>query len=434
MNFWGRLFGRAAQKSTGSSSIENWFRAFAGRKTASGIAVNQVTAMQVTTVMACVRTQSQDVAKLPPMIYRLRSDGSRVEATDHFLHQIFRRPNGWQTWFEFAEQMQMALCLRGNAYAVVVRDGRNTPVAMIPISPDNVSVFEAPDGGIFYQVARGSPHQTAVLKDFPALISSDDVFHLKWASSNSLIGLSPIGLCAEAIGLGAAQERLAANLMGNGARPSGALTTDKRLADTTFARTRAQWETVHGGLENTGKTVILEEGLKWQPMTLNSVDLEFIASRKHQVEEICRIFGVAPAKIGVTDGGVARAFEQIQLAHYSDTVHPNLVRWEQKLEGYFDLPPDLDVEFDETELLRADLAARANAARVLQVSGIATPNESRKTFKLNPYDGGDVLLVPNNVVPLHMAGQSPGPGPGSDQTGAPAAGGSGDPAMVEPAG
>lgn len=438
MSLWTRVFGTARKS---ADSIDAWFREFGERKTASGIVVNQSTAMRVTTVLACVRVRSQDIAALPPKIYRLLPDGSKAEARDHFLYRLFRRPNAWQTWFEFVEMMQMSMLFRGNAYGVVIRDGRGKPTAIIPINPDRVSLWQATDGSLFYQVMRTGAHETAVLRDFALRISSDDVFHLRWGSQNSLVGLSPIALTAEAIGLAMGQERLAANLMGNGARPSGILSTDKRLGNVAFDRLKSQWNAIHGGVENTGKTVIAEEGIKWQALTLNSVDLEFIAARKLQVEEICRIFGVSPVKVGVLDSGVGRAFEQIQLAHYSDVIRPDLVRWEQKIKAYFDLGDDLEVTFDETELLRADLVARANAARVLQVSGITTPNESRRSFGLNPYvtrpdtdPDGDTLFLPNNVVPIDRAGIVAGPGPGSDQTGAPAAGGSGDPAMVEPVG
>jgi HK97 family phage portal protein len=434
MGLWPRF--RRGLRKAADNSIEAWFREFGSRTTASNVIVNQSTAMKVTAVMACVRVRSQDVAKLPPKICRLAKDGSKTEARDHFLYPIFRRPNAWQTWFEFCEMMQVALLLRGNAYAVVIRDGRGKPIALVPVNPDRVSLYEAPGGEVFYQVARLGLHETAVLREFGLMIPSDDLVHLRWAASaNSLIGLSPITLAAEAVGLAMAQETHAATLAGNGARPSGILTTDKRLTKDVATRLKAQWDSIHGGTGKTGKTAVLEEGLKWQQLTLTSVDMEFIASRKLQVEEICRIFGVSPVKIGVLDAAVGRAFEQVQLAHYADSVHPDLVRWEQKLEMYFELGDELDVAFDETELLRADLAARANAARVLQVSGITTPNESRRGFGLNPYPGGDTLLVPQNVIPIEMAGKvGPGaPGPGSDQTGAPAPGGDGDPAQL-PAG
>lgn len=428
MGIWSRITSSFKRK----GSIEDWFHEFGYTgHTNSGIVVNQATAMQVTTVMACVRIRSQDVAKLPPKIFRLGADGARTEAREHFLFSLFREPNAWQTWFEFCEMMQVGLLLRGNAYAVVIRDVRGKPTQLIPINPDRVMIYQGPDGYIFYEIMRSGMHDTFVLRDFPIMVNSEDVFHIRGMSSDSLVGISPIGYAREAIGLAAAQEMHAANVSGNGARPSGVLLTDKKLTDEAVKRLKASWQNLHTGVANSGKTAILEEGLKWQPLTMNSVDMEFIASRKFQVDEICRIFSMSPAKVGVMEGSVARAFEQIQLAHYTDTIHPDLIRWEQKISTYFGLTADLVIEFDITELMRADLAARANAARVLGVSGIATPNEGRRSFGLNPHPEGDVLLVPANMIPIEMAGQNTAAvGPGSDQTGAPAAGGDGDPAAV----
>ncbi len=445
MGFWSKLTGGRTDKTVDTvekASLEDWFKEFGGLMTSSGATINQTTAMQVTAVMACVRIRSQDIAKLPTTIYRRNPDGSKTEARDHDLFKIFRRPNDFQTWFEFIEGQQTALLLRGNAYAAVLRNPRGKPLAMIPINPDWVSIYESVTGDIFYQVARNTPHLTAMLSSFPLRIPADDIFHLRGPSLNSLVGISPIGLAAEAIGLARSQERLAANLMGNGARPSGILSTDGKLTPDVIKRLKDQWDSLHSGADRSGKTAILEQGLKWTALTLNSVDLEFIASRKLQVEEICRAFGVSPIKIGVMDSGVGRAFEQIQLAHYADVVHPDIRRWELKLEQYFNLEPELEVTFDETELLRTDLTSRANAARVLQVSGIATPNESRASFGWNPYKSrpadstpdGDSLLVPANVVPIEKVGEAAGPGPGSDQTGAPAHGGDGDPIAIDSAG
>ena len=433
MSIWSRIFG-GKQNAVQKGSIDDWFRDFGDVGSSSGgFSVNQTNAMKNSTAMACVRLRSQDVAKLPINIYKIASNGSKTLARGHYLYRLFREPNNWQTWFEFCETMQMAMLLRGNAYAAVLRDPAGIPVALLPINPDMVTIFEAPNGLIFYQVGRGTPHQMAMLSSFPVMIPADDIFHLRWASQNSLLGLSPISLHAESLGLARSQERLAANLMGNGARPAGTLQTEKTVNATTLNRLRAQFQDLHSGAAAGKNIAILEEGMKWEPISLNSVDIEFIASRQFQVEEICRTFGVNPAKVGVT-GSVAKAFEQIQLEYFSSCVSPDLKRWEQKIQVYFGLDDTYQIIFDETELLRTDLTSRANAARVLQVSGIATPNESRASFGFDPYPGGDTLLVPNNVVPIEMAGKAPGPGPGSDQTGAPAAGGDGDPTMVEPAG
>jgi HK97 family phage portal protein len=422
-------------------SVEDWFSTYGyGGRTDSGVVVNQTTAMRVATVMACVRVCSEDVAKLPPRVYRLvGADGTRREAKDHFLYRIFRKPNAWQTWFEFCEMMQAALRMRGNAYAVVIRDGRGMPLQMIPVNPDRVSVYEAPGGFVFYQVARLGPHDMAVLESFPLLIPADDVFHLRWmASGNSLVALSPISYARETIGLALGQEMHAANLIGAGARPSGVLQTDKKLSKEVAERLAGRWAEIHGGAANSGKTAVLEEGLKWQQLTMSSVDLEFIAGRRLQAELICQIFRVAPFKVGITAGVSAKNIEQVQLQHYTDTVHPDLVRWEQKLQVFFDLDDDIQVEFDVAHLIRADLAARANAARVLGMSAVLTPDENRVSFGMNPMgDAATKLFMPANMVPIEEAGKNtmagplvdPG-GPGSDQTGAPADGGDGDPAQL----
>jgi HK97 family phage portal protein len=435
MGLWQRLTAPWRTKST----IEDWWDEFGATQRAnSGIYINSQTAMRSTVVMACVRVLSQDIAKLPPHIYKRMPDGSRKELKNHFLYNIFRRPNSWQTWFEFAEMLQVGLAMRGNGLAAVKRDGRGVPVEMIPINPDRMTVYEAENGFYFYNVARLGRFETWALRDFPQLIPSEDVFHLRWATGPTpLLGMSPIGYAREAIGYSLALEMHGANISGSGARPSGVLTTDKKVSDDTLKRLKESWRREQGGVANSGGTVILEQGLKWQPLAMNSVDMEFIQSRKLQIEEICRIFGVAPAKIGVMDQ-VGRNFEQIQLAHLTDTVDPNTRRWTDKFSSYFDLDPDVEVEFDISALLRADLTARANAARVLTMSGLATPNEGRLSLGADPHDDGDVLLVPANMVPIAEAGKNTqvsaaSTGPGSDQSGTPAPGGDGDPAQL-PAG
>lgn len=428
MGFWQRIIAPWTK-----SSIEEWWGEFAtNSRSNSGISINAQTAMRSTVVMACVRVLSQDVAKLPPHIYRRLPDGSRVELKQHFLYKLFRRPNSWQTWFEFAEMLQVGLALRGNGLAAVKRDGRGVPVELIPINPDRMSIYEADNGFYFYNVARFGQFETWALRDFPQLIPADDIFHLRWAGGqSSLVGMSPISYAREAIGYSLALEMHGANISGAGARPSGVLTTDRKLSEDAVKRVTASWKRDQAGVANSGGTLVLEQGLKWQALAMNSVDMEFIESRKLQVEEICRIFGVAPAKIGVMDQ-VGRNFEQIQLAHLTDTVDPNTRRWIDKFHVYFGLADDIEVEFDISQLLRADLAARANAARVLVMSGLAEPNEGRKSLGMDPHEDGDVLLVPANMVPIQMAGVTPGKpaGPGSDQSGSPADGGDGDPAQI----
>ncbi len=130
--------------------------------------------------MACVSILACDVAKIPFDIYRRLPDGGKEVFKDHPLHRLMRHPNNWQTAFEFKEMLQASLVLRGNGYAPVVRNGRGDPLYLVPVHPDRVGLFEAPSGEYFYAVTRNGLHEMVMLRDHPLLISSADMFHLRW--------------------------------------------------------------------------------------------------------------------------------------------------------------------------------------------------------------------------------------------------------------
>lgn len=437
MSLWSRVTG-FFRKSAGS--IEDWFAEFGwSNRTATGIHVNQITAMQVTAVMGCVSILAEDVAKLPAHVYRRLSNGGKKIVADHPLERLLQQPNGYQTRFEFVEQMMAALVLRGNAYAPIVRDGRGKPVALIPVNPDQVWLYEAPDGSLFYMVARQSPHDIAMLKTLPLMVPAEDMLHIRWLSvgaQNGLWGVSRIGLAREAIALSLSQQELAARLSGNSTNLGGILETEKSLTEAAAARLKKNWKDKYGGIGKAGETAILEDGLKWKPLGMTAQDAEFVASRDFQVLEICRIFRMPPHKVGVLVRGMGPSIEQLDQDYMNNTVSSYLERWEAKLAqtfGLTDESADLFVEFDVSRFLRASMQTRLNALGTGVVRMIYTPNEARRAEGLPDVDGGDTLYQPVNVAPI---GFTPGAGaalagPGSDQTGAAAEGGAGDPAAVQ---
>lgn len=235
MSIFGRI-ARPAHRSVDTEgksgmSIDDWWAEFGPTSvSAGGMSVTQVTALQVSTVLACVSIRAEDVAKLPVHVYRKMPDGGRQIVSDHPLERVLQRPNSYQSRFEFMEQMQVALMLRGNAYAVILRDGRGRVTDLIPVNPDRVWIFEAPGGQVFYQVARRGLHETAVLANEPLMIPSEDILHIRWmALDNSLYGASRIGLAREAIGLALSQQELAGRLSANSTNLGGVLTTEQKL-------------------------------------------------------------------------------------------------------------------------------------------------------------------------------------------------------------
>jgi hypothetical protein len=183
MSLWTRLFGSRGKSSSGVAAYPN-FPALGSSHAATGLLVNQASAMQVSAVYACVKIISEDVAKFRPALFRKGKDGKRVAITDHPVAQLLRRPNSQQSWFDFCQQMTASVLLRGNGYAPILRDSRGRPQQWIPVNPDRVIVLEAVDGSIFYQVARYGLWQLSVLEPLPLAVPQEDCFHLKspsWA-------------------------------------------------------------------------------------------------------------------------------------------------------------------------------------------------------------------------------------------------------------
>jgi HK97 family phage portal protein len=389
---------------------------------ASGAQISQATAMTVSAVYGCVNRLATDLARCPPYLYRRNSKGIEEREDDHPLYELFERPNPQQEWFEFAWQMWVGYLLRGNCYAPIQRDGRGNPTGLIPVNPDAAMVLEASDGSVFVNLNRIGLWQIAMLRDFPVAIPSEDIFHLRGLTFNSLVGVSTIGLARDAIGLSMALEQQASRWIANGARPSTWLKTTKVLNDVAAKRLKTQFDDLHAGYQNTGKTVVLEDGLEPVALQLTSVDLQFIAQRQWQPEDVCRFFGVPPHKIGLYAD--KRSDPQPQTAQDQDYVN-SAVTWraeafEKRLAWTFDLdkdpkgqrlPPDeqLRMKHDLTQLLRADVMTQSNVDRIDVLTGIRTQNEARAGRGLPPLPGGDRLMMPTNMAAegSQTSGQAP---------------------------
>lgn len=369
---------------------------------AAGVLISQATAMTVSTVYACVTIRSEDVSRCTPRLFKVDKFGIRGDpVTDHPIAKLFVRPNRIQTWFEFCEQMEGALLLKSNAYAAILRDGRGRPTELIPINPDAAMVLEASDGQIFYNINRVGLFQMAALRDFPVCIPAEDILHLRGLAFNMLVGASKIGLARDSIGVSMGLEQQAARWMSNGARPSGVLSTDKTLSDTAATRLKSSWNSLFQGIQNVGAVAVLEEGLKWTALQLTSADLEFLNQRNFQVEDVARFYRVPMHKLAKTEGLRGLNLIQADQEYVNDAIMPDCERWEQKFEHHFDLADEgLEVDFDESNLLRADVTTRWNTYRIGVLSGITAPNEARRSEKLPPVDGGDEVRAPVNLAAL----------------------------------
>jgi HK97 family phage portal protein len=403
MGIASRLANWIISKSTGGNSLDAAFWSDLGwsGKSVTGININQQTALNATAVLAAVTILAEDVAKLGWSVYRNAEGEAKKEAKDHFLYDLLQEPNEWMNGFELREMMQVGIILRGNGYAVIRRNARGRPVALIPWNPDRVAEWISTDGSIFYQLSAGNIHEQALLAQFgKSLIPFEDMLHVRGFSLSGLAGMSRISLAREAIALGLAQEQQAARWMGQGAKPSGMLTTDQKLTPDAATRLSKDFKDNVAGLENSGKVIVGEQGLKFLPFSMTSSDLEFIASRDFQMKDVARVFRIPPHMLGEMSKGTSNSIAQMAQEYINFTLTGYTNRWRAKMSSTFGLRREgLSVEFDYRDLTTADMTSRINNHRIAIMSMIEKPDEARVDLGMQP-EGGDAnkLQFPQNMA------------------------------------
>lgn len=392
------------RKST-TSKPASWFIDWitGGESTSSAIKVTAESAERASAVYACVRVVSEDVAKLPLILYRRRKDGGKERATEHPLYRLLHdRPNGWQTSFDFRQTLQRAVELRGNAYGWKEKDGRGRTVAIWPTHPDRVKVLVNPDTrALFYEVSAPSwqPGGKTVV------LPKRDVLHIAGPSDDGIVGKSTITMAREAIGLALAAEKHEAKTFGNGARLGGILSHPGKLDQVAQDSILKSWTTNFSGPENVGKTALLGEGMKFEAVAMTNDDAQFLELRGAQTAEIARFFRIPPHKIADLSKATFSNIEHQALEYVTDSLMPRLVRWEQRLthellddeevaDGYF-------FEFLVDGLLRGDIKSRYEALAIARQQGIINANEWRNLENMNPRDGdgAEDYWRPVNYVP-----------------------------------
>lgn len=353
--------------------------------TASGAVVNDSTAMRVAAVYACVRVLSDAVGMLPLGLYRREGKTIRAEERHPVAELLSVRPNRWQTPFEFKRLILGHMALRGNAYCVVVRLG-NRVQELIPLHPGRVTVRQLPSLNLEYVYERPDGSRTTY--------AQAEMLHLRALSSDGVVGLSPIGVAAQAIGLALQTEKHGARMFSNGAAPAGVLKHPQVLSQEAAQRLADSFQSAYGGADNAGKTIVLEEGMGWEAVGMNAEETQFIESRKFQRSEIAMFFGVPPHMIGDIERGTSwgSGIEQQGIGFVTYTLRPWLVNIGEAIARDLLTAEErrtLFAQFDTDDLTRADFLTRQNGLRVMYDAGVISPNEWRESEGYNPRPGGD---------------------------------------------
>ena len=376
--------------------------------TTSGKTVTERSAMQMTAVYSCVRILSEAVAGLPLHLYKYTDSGGKAMALDHPLyHLLHDEPNPEMSSFVFRETLMTHLLLWGNAYAQIIRNGKNEIVAMYPLMPNKMSVDRDEDGRLYYTYYRGTD-EAIKNKEFAVTLQPSDVLHIPGLGFDGLVGYSPIAMAKNAIGMAIACEEYGAKFFANGAAPGGVLEHPGTIKDP--QRVRESWQSTFGGSGNANKIAVLEEGMKYTPIGISPEQAQFLETRKFQINEIARIFRVPPHMVGDLEKSSFSNIEQQSLEFVKYTLDPWVIRWEQSIQRSLlskDEKAVYFVKFNLEGLLRGDYQSRMNGYAIGRQNGWMSANDIRELENLDRIpaeDGGDLYLINGNMLPLKNAG------------------------------
>ena len=390
MAFWAKLFGYGTagkrepglqQSSAGSYSVN------------TNVVVNEDTALKLSAVWACTRLLSETVGALPVRCFRVLPDKTRVQEYRHPLAELFSdKPNKYQNRVEFFETMTMQLAMHGNAYAIKTTSGGRI-TSLLPLMAEQMEVTLETDGSVLYRYNDGVNI---------TVISPERIWHVK-LMGNGIVGLSPLAYARNSIGIGIASEDRVKALAKNGFKPAGVLTIDKLL--TKDQRTQIREAFADLSLGGDDPLRVLEAGMTYQQVSMNPKDVQLLETRKFQIEDIARFFGVPSVLINDTSASTVwgSGVEQIVQGFYKLGLRPYLERFEASIKSSLLSPQErseFEFEFDFAALLRGDEKTRYATYKEAVLNGLKTINECRAIEGLPPVIGGDVPYMQAQMVPL----------------------------------
>lgn len=356
----------------------------------AGVAINERTALQVSTALACVRVIADGCATPRLHVYR-EGANRRRELADNIpeYRLLARRPNEWQTSFEWRRQMTIHAALAGAGLSVKVRGLNGRVRELIPVMPGNWQV----DKTDRYELRYRCWDEFGLIGEF----APKDVFLLQGLQWDWSRHLNVLMLARSAIGLAVASERSQTTMHENGLRPSGVYKVEGNLTEqqhtrlTTMLKKRAK--------EEAAAPLVLDRGATWQSMSQTGVDAQHVETRRLQIEEICRVFGVFPLMVGHSDkSSTFASSEAFFAAHVKHTLAPWHTAWTQRIdEMLLDGAGPLYGEFDTRYLLAGSMKDRAAYFRSMTEMGIYTRNEIRDEEGKDPLPGLDEPLTPLNM-------------------------------------
>jgi HK97 family phage portal protein len=366
-----------------------------GLPSEAGVPVSERNAIGLSAVWTCVNIRAGLLASLPLKVYQRMPDGGRRLARETREYKLLHdRPSLEDTSYNFRHKLSGNKLLWGNGYAQIETDGRGMLKNLWPYHPSQVRVSYGSSRGDFHYIVTGQVGGDFVQQK----VMPGDMLHFRGFCHEGIEGLSVIQNYRRGLGLAAATEIFASNFYKNGARASGVLMYPKKLQEGSKDRLADSFDSKHTGTSNAGRTIVLEEGATYQPLSVPQNDAQFIETRRMSRAEIAGLYGIPTMLLPGSDDKAAtyassETFNR-QLVDY--TLRDDLTMWQNELNSKLFANSDFYCEFDLRDLLRGDTAARAQYWKARWETASINANEIREDENENPIEGGDKYYYPLN--------------------------------------
>jgi len=361
--------------------------------------VNSMSALQHTVVYACNQAIADALSSVTLSLYRRKKNG-KTEATDSPLYKLLKTaPNPWMTSFEWRQMIVTDLNLRGRHFTQIIRNNRGKVVGLYPLIADNMQVALNEEKELRYLYTIDGEEVG---------LYPDEILHIKGLpDATGLDGINPIEYNRTTIELSKTTEQFGLNFFKNGANASGILEHPMQLSDEAFRRLRDSFAERHQGLANSGKPLILEEGMKYTKLSITNSDSQFLETRKFQKSEIAGLFKVPLYMLGDMDKTTFNNMEQMATNFVVNTLMPFAVKIEQAIQRQLlGLDSDLFVKFNLNSLMRGDYKTRTEGYKTMLNIGAITPNEIRALEGFDPMgEEGDKHYMQLNMSTLEKIGE-----------------------------
>lgn len=376
-----------------STTLVDWL---SGPRGHAGVNVTETRSMGMPAVWRAVTLNAGTAASLPLHAFR-KGDSSRQPLTSGISAALLDSPHPDMTPFELWEIVYCHLQLWGNAYLRKLRNRLGQVRELWPIHPSQVRVGRDSASGLkVYEITDEHGRQD------PA--TDREILHIPGFGYDGICGVSPIRAAREGLGIAAAAEEYGARLFGSGSLATGILQTEQRLQQRQADALKRRWKERNTGLSSAHDVVVLDAGAKFQQLTIPPQDAQFIETRRFQISEIGRLFGVPPFLMGDTEKSTSwgTGLEQQMTGWVTLDLRRWLIRVEQRLTQML-RPEPVYAKYSIEGLLRGDSAARSSWYKAMWEIGAFSTNDIRELEDRAPVEGGDVRYRPLNMGVLGQA-------------------------------